>query len=55
MCEHILWHKCLTGENFDKSKFHHQNFSSQYFAVELNNLSASTCNIYGSRESAYRL
>ena len=46
------------GENFDEfdeSKLHCQNFPFQYFAVELNNLSASTCNIYGSRESAYIL
>ena len=43
------------GENFDKfdeSKLLRQNFPSQYFAVELNNLSTSTCNIYGSREDA---
>ena len=36
------------GENFDKfdeSKLYCQNFSFQYFAVELINLSACTCNI----------
>ena len=38
-------------DEFDESKLHHQNFSFLYFAVELNNLSASTCNIYGSHES----
>ena len=44
------------GENFDEfdeSKLHRQNFPFQYFAGDLNNLSASTCNIYGSCKSAY--
>ena len=29
-------------DKFDESKLYCQNFSSQYFAVELNNLSTST-------------
>ena len=44
-----VWRKCFKGENydeFDESKLHRQNFPFQYFAVELNNLSTSTCNIY---------
>ena len=41
-------------DKFDESKLHRQNFPSQYFAVELNNLSTSTCNINSSCESAYR-
>ena len=56
LLQNTVWHRCLTEENFDefdKSKLHHQNFPSQYFAVELNNLGTSTCNIYGSCESAY--
>ena len=51
-----VWHKCLMGENFEEfveSKFHRQNSPFHYFAVELNNLSACTCNIYGLHESAY--
>ena len=38
------------GENFDKfdESKHRQNFSYQYFTFQL---SASTCNIYGSRKS----
>ena len=40
-------------DEFDESKLHHQNFPFQYFEVELNNFIASTCNIYGSHESAY--
>ena len=55
---HTVYHmtQLFDGGNFDEfdeSKIHCQNFPFQYFAVELDNLSFSTCNIYGSRESAY--
>ena len=46
-----VWRKCLTGENFDEfdeSKLHRKNFPYQYYTFQKNNLSASTCNIYGS-------
>ena len=51
----VLYHmvQMFDGGNFDKfneSKLLRQNFPSQYFSVELNNLSATTCNIYGSHE-----
>ena len=37
-------------DEFDESKLHRQNFPFQYFAKII--LSASTCIIYGSHESA---
>ena len=53
---YTVWHKCVTAENFvefDESKLYRQNFPSQYFAVDIRNLSASTCNTYGSCKSVY--
>ena len=40
-------------DEFDESKLHHQNFPSQYYAVELNKLSTSFCNIYSLSKSMY--
>ena len=50
-----VWRKCLTGENFDKFDESNlrQNFPYQYFTFQQNNLSTSSCNINGSRESVY--
>ena len=50
---HTVRRKCLTGENFDKfdkSKLHRYNILQ---FNKIRNLSASTCNINGLRESVY--